>query len=210
MWSFEVCVVVALVSIYLTHWIYKWRNPKCNGILPPGSSGIPLVGETLQLFTPTYSNDVLPFIKKRLQRHGPLFRTNLAGRNIIVSADYEFNRFIFGQEEKLVVRWYLDSLSGLIKHGEQRPDGLTTHKYMKNLVASHFGTDSIRQKLLSQFEDKVLKALHSWSFQDSIELEYASIRVQYQFPSPPLIILWCYQIYAHTEFNTRVLQFIER
>ncbi|GFQ00951.1 cytochrome p450 87a3 [Phtheirospermum japonicum] len=175
MWSFEVCVVVAMVSIYLTHWIYKWRNPKCNGILPPGSSGIPLAGETLQLLTPTYSHGVHPFIKKRLQRYGSLFRTNLAGRNVVVSADHEFNRFIFGQEEKLVVRWYLDSLSGLIKHGEHKPDGLTIHKYTRNLVVSHFGMDSIKQKLLSQFEDKVRKTLHSWSIQDSIELEYAFV-----------------------------------
>ncbi|KAL3614122.1 hypothetical protein CASFOL_042196 [Castilleja foliolosa] len=162
MWYFA-HIVVALVIIYITHWIYKWRNPKCNGILPPGSSGIPFIGETLELFTPTNSSDVHPFIKKRLQ------------------SDHEFNRFIFGQEEKSVVMWYLDSFGDLIKQGGFSPDGLTVHKYKRNLVLSHFGTDRIKQKLLSQFEETVHKTLSSWSTQDSVELQYAFLLMQGEF-----------------------------
>ena len=65
--------VVALLVICITHWIYKWRNPKCNGILPPGSMGLPLIGETIHLIIPSYSLDVSPFIKKRLQRYMQLY-----------------------------------------------------------------------------------------------------------------------------------------
>ncbi|KAL3614124.1 hypothetical protein CASFOL_042198 [Castilleja foliolosa] len=181
MWYFAQ-FVIAFVIIYLTYWIYKWRNPKCNGILPPGSSGIPLIGETLELFIPTNSNnDLHPFIKKRLQRHGPLFRTNLAGRNVVVSADHEFNRFIFGQEEKSVVMWYLDSFGEIIEQGGFSADSLTIYKYKRNLVSSHFGIDCIRQKLLSQFEERVRKTLHSWATKDSIELEYAYLLMQGEF-----------------------------
>ncbi|KAL3614123.1 hypothetical protein CASFOL_042197 [Castilleja foliolosa] len=73
-------------------------------------------------------------LKRDYKEHGSLFRTNLAGRNVVVSADHEFNRFIFGQEEKLVVRWYLDSFANLVKQKDISPDGLTVHKYMRNLV----------------------------------------------------------------------------
>ncbi|KAK6136807.1 hypothetical protein DH2020_029455 [Rehmannia glutinosa] len=179
--------IVSLIIIFVTGWIYKWRNPKCDGLLPPGSSGIPLIGESLQLFIPSYSHDVHPFIKKRLQRHGPLFRTNVAGRNVVVSADQEFNRFILQQEDKLVVRWYLDSFADLFKQGEVTPDNLTSHKYMRSLVLSHFGLESLRKNLLSQFENIVRKTIHSWSLQqDGIDVEYASIAMYGEFGAKQL------------------------
>lgn len=58
----------ALVIISITHFVYRWRNPRCNGKLPPGSMGFPLLGETLQFFTPNTSSDIPPFVKKRMDR----------------------------------------------------------------------------------------------------------------------------------------------
>ncbi|KAH6786058.1 hypothetical protein C2S51_038513 [Perilla frutescens var. frutescens] len=95
--------VVTLIIIFVTKWIYRWRNPKCNGTLPPGSSGLPVIGESLQLIIPANTIDVLPFIKNRLRRYGPLFRTNVAGTNIVISADREFNHFLFQQEDTMVI-----------------------------------------------------------------------------------------------------------
>ena len=67
MWIVGLCIVAILV-IYFTYWLNKWSNPRCNGVLPPGSMGLPLIGETLQLIVPSYSLDLHPFIKKRAQR----------------------------------------------------------------------------------------------------------------------------------------------
>lgn len=48
-WVISVSFVVGLLLICWTHWILKWRNPKCNAVLPPGS-----IRETLQyLFCPS-------------------------------------------------------------------------------------------------------------------------------------------------------------
>lgn len=61
--------IVALVVISITHWVYRWRNPRCSGELPPGSMGLPLLGETLDFFAPNTSCNIPPFIKKRIDRY---------------------------------------------------------------------------------------------------------------------------------------------
>ena len=64
--------VVAVLTIFIIHWIYRWRNPRGSsngGVLPPGSMGWPLIGETLHLLIPSRSLDLHPFIKKRIQRY---------------------------------------------------------------------------------------------------------------------------------------------
>jgi hypothetical protein len=58
----------ALIIISITHWVHRWRNPRCNGTLPPGSMGLPLIGETLQFFSPNTSFDIPPFVKERMKR----------------------------------------------------------------------------------------------------------------------------------------------
>ncbi|KAF5469096.1 hypothetical protein F2P56_013192 [Juglans regia] len=174
--------VVALLLICITHWIFKRsRSPKIDGILPPGSMGLPLIGETLQLIIPSYSLDVSPFIKKRLQRYGPVFRTSVAGRPVVVSADPEFNHFILQQEGKLVESWYLDLFAKVFKQGENRPDGAYIHKYMRNLALGHFGAESLRTKLLSQLEELVTDTLRTWSSQESIEVKRAAAAMALHF-----------------------------
>jgi hypothetical protein len=68
MWAIGL-VVVALVVVYYSHLISKWKNPKIDGVLPPGSMGWPLIGETLQFIIPGRSLDLHPFVKKRMQKY---------------------------------------------------------------------------------------------------------------------------------------------
>ncbi|RYQ79858.1 hypothetical protein Ahy_Scaffold1g106649 isoform A [Arachis hypogaea] len=90
--------LVALVIILPTFLAYRWKNPTCNGRLPPGSMGLPLVGETLQFFSPNTSDDISAFLKHRIKRYGSIFKTNLVGRPVVVSTDPDLNYFIFQQE----------------------------------------------------------------------------------------------------------------
>ncbi|KAL5562735.1 hypothetical protein UlMin_032482 [Ulmus minor] len=175
MWNRFGLGVVALVIICFTHWFRKWRNPKCNGVLPPGSMGFPLIGETLSLIIPSYSLDLHPFIKTRLQRYGPIFKTSIVGRPAVVSADPEFNNYIIQQEGKLVEIWYFDAISKLlVLDGESRMNAAgIVHKYERRSILSHIGVESIKERLLPQFEELIKKTLTEWSTQSYVEVKHA-------------------------------------
>ncbi|KAI4353630.1 hypothetical protein L6164_002563 [Bauhinia variegata] len=104
MWIVELAVM-ALLVICCTYFFTALKNPKEPRLLPPGSMGFPFIGETIQLVIPSYSLDLRPFIKKRIQRYGPIFRTKIWGRAIVMSADTDFNNYIVQQEGKSVGMW---------------------------------------------------------------------------------------------------------
>jgi retinoid hydroxylase len=60
--------------------------------LPPGNLGLPIIGETISFFRDRN------FAKKRQQKYGSIFKTNILGRPTIYLSGAEANRFIFSNE----------------------------------------------------------------------------------------------------------------
>ncbi|KAL9328674.1 hypothetical protein ACSQ67_003677 [Phaseolus vulgaris] len=178
--------LAALVIIGITHWVYRWRNPSCHGKLPPGSMGLPLLGETLQFFSPNTSSDIPPFIKQRMKRYGPIFKTNLVGRPIVVSTDPDLNYFIFQQEGQVFQSWYPDTFTEIF--GRQNVGSLHgfMYKYLKNLVLNLFGPESLK-KMLPEVEQTACRTLEKWSFEDSVELKEATARMIFDLTAKKLI-----------------------
>ncbi|MBA0862986.1 hypothetical protein Goshw_015173, partial [Gossypium schwendimanii] len=175
-----------LLLICITHWVNKWRNPRCNGKLPPGSMGFPLVGETLQFFTPNTTFDIPPFVKERMKRYGPIFKTSLVGRPVIVSTDPDLNHFIFLQEGQLFQSWYPDTFTEIF--GRQNVGSLHgfMYKYLKNMVLNLFGPESLK-KMLPEVENTACRRLQSWSSQETIELKDATASMIFDLTAKKLI-----------------------
>nr|AIK01726.1 CYP720B10 [Pinus banksiana] len=113
-----VCFVLTMLLLQLYRIV--WREDSRGYNLPPGSSGWPLIGETLSFMRGINSiSKPRQFIQDREQRYGKIFRTNLFGRSrMIVSVDPEFNKYILQQEGRLVQSSYLRPFRKLIgKYG---------------------------------------------------------------------------------------------
>ncbi|KAL5098896.1 hypothetical protein RYX36_003223 [Vicia faba] len=180
------CVGMLVIVCIVAHWVYRWRNPSCNGKLPPGSMGLPLLGESLQFFSPNTSSDIPPFIKQRMKRYGPIFKTNLVGRPVVVSADPDLNYFIFQQEGKVFQSWYPDTFTEIF--GKQNVGSLHgfMYKYLKNMMLNLFGPESLK-KMLSEVEGAACRTLQQSSCQDSVELKDATARMIFDLTAKKLI-----------------------
>ncbi|KAL8551948.1 hypothetical protein ACS0TY_000845 [Phlomoides rotata] len=165
-----------LAAIYISNWIYRWMKPKCNGVLPPGSMGLPLIGETIQLVIPSASLDLPPFIKSRIKRYGPIFKTNVAGRPVIITADPEFNHFLLRQDGKLVDTWSMDTFAEVFDQASQ-----SSRKYTRNLTLNHFGIEALRTRLLPQIEAASGKTLSTWASHESIEVKSEAVTMAIDF-----------------------------
>ncbi|KAL6882138.1 hypothetical protein ACP4OV_011610 [Aristida adscensionis] len=185
---YVLCALTVVVA-WLLRMLYMWMNPAsvCNGKLPPGSMGLPIVGETFQFFRPSPSLDIPDFFKQRLKRYGPVFKTRLVGQAVVVSMDAEVNRFIFQQEGKLFRSWYPDTSNSIFgKESISSYDG-TLHRYVRSLAARNFGLDTLRGHFLADMDAAVSGSLRAWAAQPSVELKEAISNMIFDLTARKLI-----------------------
>ncbi|XAR71934.1 hypothetical protein NMG60_11018395 [Bertholletia excelsa] len=131
--------------------------------LPPGSLGLPVAGETLQLIAAYKSENPEPFIDDRVARFGPVFTTHVFGEPTVFSADPDTNRFILQNEGKLFESSYPRSISNLLgRHSLLLMKG-SLHKRMHSLTMSFANSSIIRDHLLQDIDRLVRLNLESWT-----------------------------------------------
>ncbi|TVU25238.1 hypothetical protein EJB05_27727, partial [Eragrostis curvula] len=172
--SLVVVMGVTLITAWLFYLLLKRNTSRHHAsevALPPGSMGLPLLGETLQFFAHSPSLDLFPFFKKRLERYGPIFKTNLVGKDLIVSLDPELNIYAFQQEEKAFEIWYPDSFMRILGDDNIITSTASLHKHIRNMILRLFGPENLRLFLLHDVQSAVDKSLGSWVDRQSIELK---------------------------------------
>ncbi|CAH8276569.1 unnamed protein product [Arabidopsis lyrata] len=142
-------VVVSLIVVKLFHWIYQWRNPTSNGKLPPGSMGYPIIGETFEFMKP---HDVLQFptfVKERVLRYGPVFRTSLFGAKAIISMDLEMNVEIAKANH---VPGVTKSIARLFGKNNLFIQSKQSHKHVRNLTFQLLGPQCLKLRMVEEVD----------------------------------------------------------
>ncbi|KAL6843456.1 hypothetical protein ACP4OV_026778 [Aristida adscensionis] len=182
------CGFFTLVMGWLLRFSHRWMNPPChNGRLPPGSMGLPIVGETFQFLKPSQSLDIADLYKLRLERYGPLFKTSLVGRPVVVSMDMKVNHFIFRHEEKLFQFWYPDSINSLFGKKSIAILSGSIHKYFRSITALHFSPNYLKEVFIIDMESVVTETLRKWATKCSIEVKESITNMMFDLIAKNLI-----------------------
>ncbi|VAI18333.1 unnamed protein product [Triticum turgidum subsp. durum] len=94
------CILISVAIVSYAHHVIRrqrrgpqgsarGRHEKAALKLPPGSMGLPYIGETLQL----YSQDPSVFLSSKQKRYGEIFKTHLLGCPCVMLASPEAARF---------------------------------------------------------------------------------------------------------------------
>lgn len=90
------------------------RTRELRGI-PPGTFGWPLIGETLEFLGCQRRGRPQDFCDRRTQKYGNVFTTSLVGHPTVVLCSPQGNRFLFANENKLVVNSWPASVGNLFR-----------------------------------------------------------------------------------------------
>ncbi|KAK9124480.1 hypothetical protein Sjap_014082 [Stephania japonica] len=154
------CLLVPLCLLLLAVRSSRFAHRKLP--LPPGSLGLPLLGETLQLISAYKTENPEPFIDERVTRYGAIFTTHVFGEPTVFVTDPEANRYVLQNEGKLFECSYPSSISNLLgRHSLLLMKG-SLHKRMHSLTMSFVNSSIIRDHLLVDIDRLIKLNLDSW------------------------------------------------
>nr|AHF49535.1 CYP450 725 family protein [Ginkgo biloba]UTS77790.1 cytochrome P450 725A8 [Ginkgo biloba] len=108
--SLTITIMIAgflILKVYL-------KDDKPQSKLPPGSLGLPFLGETLQFLWALKSNKPEEFFDERVKKFGHVFKTSLLSDPTVVVTGPSGNRLLLSNENKLVVGAFPNSFLRLI------------------------------------------------------------------------------------------------
>ncbi|XP_071924263.1 dammarenediol 12-hydroxylase-like [Coffea arabica] len=113
--------------------------------LPPGRSGWPLVGETLDFFSRANQGCLHKFVADRRKKYSSnIFRTSLIGFPVAIFCDAEGNKFLFSNENKLFKHWLPSAFDKLFPKSNNKLN--TNHsKSLRKLLAFILKGDVLRE-----------------------------------------------------------------
>jgi cytochrome P450 len=88
--------------------ILRIKNQKSHMALPPGSLGLPLIGDTLNFLQDS------EFAKKRHQQYGPIFKTSIFGQPTVFVRGQEASLFVLSNDNKYFVASFPPSTKALL------------------------------------------------------------------------------------------------
>ncbi|KAL1541427.1 beta-amyrin 28-monooxygenase [Salvia divinorum] len=112
-----------LVTFVLSSLQFLFHKSKSGAALPPGRTGWPVIGESLEFFSAGRKGHPEKFIFDRMAKYSPsVFRTHLLGERAAVFCGSAGNKFLFSNENKLVQSWWPSSVEKIF------PSNRTSYK----------------------------------------------------------------------------------
>ncbi|GMI97476.1 cytochrome P450, family 716, subfamily A, polypeptide 1 [Hibiscus trionum] len=166
---FVLFVTFSLLAIFSST---RRANGCCsNTSLPPGRTGLPFIGESLEFLSAGRKGHPQKFIYDRMDKyHSQVFKTSILGEPTAVFCGAAGNKFLFSNENKLVTAWWPDSVNKIFPSSLQtsskeeskkmrkllpnflKPEALNRYVgVMDSIAQRHFGTYWERQSQVSVF-----------------------------------------------------------
>nr|XP_043620050.1 taxadiene 5-alpha hydroxylase-like [Erigeron canadensis] len=159
-----------LVSIFLYVYFFS-RGKKYSGRLPPGSLGLPLIGQSFDLLKALKSDEVEEWIKKRIAKHGPIWKTRLFGYPTVVLHGIAANKFVYTCDGNILTNKQPPSISRIM--GTRNIIELTgdDHKRVRGALVSFLKPDVLKQ-YVAKVDEEIQNHLEThWRGKNEVQVQ---------------------------------------
>ncbi|KAK8956367.1 Cytochrome P450 90B1 [Platanthera guangdongensis] len=162
----------ALVSVSLLWFSTKEKPFKAL----PGNRGWPLAGETLSFLKPYSANSLGVYMNNHISRYGKIFSSNLLGREAIVSADAELNRFVLNRDGKqFKTAWFAAPRKIFGRESIAFATG-KTHMKFRSIIADFLSMKRLQTVFLEDADHLASDLTKSWRDGDVISAKQESFK----------------------------------
>ncbi|CAI9099010.1 OLC1v1035754C1 [Oldenlandia corymbosa var. corymbosa] len=130
------CLFVFLVTLSL-HFLFYKNKSGLSGPLPPGKTGWPMIGESLEFLSCGWKGHPEKFVFDRMAKYSSrVFKTHLLGEKAAVFCGAPGNKFLFSNENKLVQAWWPSSVDKVFpsSNGSSKEEAIKMRKMLPNFL----------------------------------------------------------------------------
>ncbi|XP_058213049.1 beta-amyrin 28-monooxygenase-like [Rhododendron vialii] len=129
-------VLSVTLSFYFL--LYSKKSGSLLSNLPPGSTGFPMVGESLEFLSTGWKGHPEKFVFDRIARYSSsVFKTSLLGSPTVMFCGAAGNKFLFSNENKLVQAWWPSSVDKIFPTSTQtssKEEAIRLRKMLPNFL----------------------------------------------------------------------------
>ncbi|PON54926.1 Cytochrome P450, E-class, group I [Parasponia andersonii] len=157
-----------LFLMYLLVKMLKYQNQESRSDIPPGSRGLPFIGETLQFMAAINSSKgFYDFVRIRRLRYGNCFRTNIFGETHVFVSRTESAKAILNTDSGMFTKRYIKSIAELVGHQSLLCASQQHHKLIRSRLSNLFSSNSL-SLFVKQFDELVIENLRIWEHKTTV------------------------------------------
>ncbi|PRQ27078.1 putative 3-epi-6-deoxocathasterone 23-monooxygenase [Rosa chinensis] len=154
---------------------YSQQEPKVD--IPPGSRGLPLIGETLHFMAAIYSGKgFYEFVRLRRLRYGKCFKTNIFGGTHVFVSSTKSAKVILNNDSGKFGKRYIKSIAELVGNQSLLCASHQHHKLLRGQLGSLFSTNSL-SVFIKQFDQLIVEALKGWEHQSTVVIQDEALKI---------------------------------
>jgi len=138
---------VSLISLSFFFLFYRHNAARSSiANLPPGNMGFPVIGESIEFLSLGWKGHPEKFIYERMAKYSSkVFKTSLFGERTVMVCGAACNKFLFSNENKLVMSWWPDNVNKIF------PSSLETNSKVEAKKLRHMLPQFLSAQALQRY-----------------------------------------------------------
>ncbi|OMP04426.1 Cytochrome P450 [Corchorus olitorius] len=136
-----ITIFLFLIPIFLL----LTRRKRSSEKLPPGSLGLPVIGQSLSLLRAMRANTAEEWLRERIRKYGPISKMSLFGKPAVFIYGQAANKFVFQSDSSTIVNQQVKSIRAIL--GDRCILELTgeDHKRVRDALVSFLKPESLKE-----------------------------------------------------------------
>ncbi|KAM1012446.1 hypothetical protein ACFX13_043290 [Malus domestica] len=177
---YAVVIVLGALSCLL-YQIIKSGNCSNHDIstaeIPPGSRGLPFIGETLKFMASINSGKgFYEFVRLRRLRHGNCFRTNIFGETHVFVSSTDSAKAVLNNDLGRFSKRYMKTIAALVGNQSLLCASHQHHKLIRGQLSNLFSTNSL-SVFIKQFDELIVDAMRGWEHRSCVVIQDEAVKI---------------------------------
>nr|XP_043622806.1 cytochrome P450 716B1-like [Erigeron canadensis] len=163
-------LLLFLMSCFL-YFYFLSKGKRYSGRLPPGSLGVPLIGQSFDLLKALKDDKVQEWLQERIAKHGPIWKANLFGYPTVVLHGVTANKFVYTCDGNVLTNTQPPSISRILGTSNIIELIGDDHKRVRGALVSFLKIDVLKQ-YVAKVDEEILHHLEThWRGKNEVQVQ---------------------------------------